>query len=198
MSTGDPSEREIERLIQRYGRPKVLRFEADFLDFECELVKRSASKGRHHDITCFIRHGNRFVVIQKHDYADTPIFRAPSGGANPGESVEEAAIREMREETGMDIELRRFVLDVHLLVRCSDATIPWRSLVFLAQAIGGDLHITDKQEIYAVTLMTRDELLGEVERAMLRSGWGGFKYRAFLCRSFFEELDRIERRTESV
>ncbi|MHA1653303.1 MAG: NUDIX hydrolase [Candidatus Thorarchaeota archaeon] len=188
----DIDEHEIERLIQLYGEPRRLRFAADFLDFECDLVKRSAAKGRHHDITCFIRYGDGFAVIQKHDYADTPIFRAPSGGAYSGEPLEVAAKREMREETGLDIELRRFVLDVTLEVRCRDVTIPWRSLVFLADAVGGSLDIIDTHEIHALRVMTKEELLGEVERAMLRSGWGGFKYRAFLCRAFFDELDRRE------
>ncbi len=168
-----------------------MHFATDFLDFECELVKRSAAKGRHHDITCFIRVGDGFAVIQKHDYADTVIFRAPSGGANPGEPLDVAAKREMREETGLEIELERFVLDVTLDVRCSDGTIPWRSLVFLAKTVGGKLEIIDTREIFAVKVMAREQLLNEVENAMLKSGWGGFEYRAFLCRSFFEELDRL-------
>ncbi len=180
---------EIELLIEKYGRPRVLHFAADFLDFECDLVKRSAAKGRHHDITCFIQSNGKFVVIQKHDYADTGIYRAPSGGAHPGESIEEAAIREMHEETGLSIELNRFVLDVHLDVRCSDGTIPWRSLVFLATALDGEMKELDTREIYSVRLMGRDELLTTVNRLMEGSGWGGFKYRAFLTREFFKSLD---------
>ncbi len=191
-SLNDINETELQDLIRRYGAPRKLHFSADFLDFECELVRRSAAKGRHHDLTCFIRVGDKFAVIQKHDYADTIIFRAPSGGANRGERLDAAAIREMKEETGLDVELRRLVLDVTLDVRCSDGVIPWRSLVFLADAVGGDLHIIDTHEIHAVQLMSREELLGAVEEAMISSGWGGFAYRAFLCRSFFEELDRLE------
>ncbi len=187
MNDLDPQE--IRALISKYGQPKHLQFSADFLDFECDLVKRSAKKGRYHDITCFIRMDGEFVVIQKHDYAESGIFRAPSGGAHPGESIEEAAVREMYEETGMHVKLRRFVLDVHLDVICNDTAITWRSLVFLADAISGNMKEIDTYEIYSVRLMSKEELLSTVDELMENSGWGGFKYRAFLTREFFKALD---------
>ncbi len=127
-------------------------------------------------------------MIQKPAYAGTGIFRAPSGGAEPGESVEAAAQREMHEETGLETKLVRFVLDVRLEIHCSDGVIPWRSLVFLAESTGGEIKPIDKHEIYDAIVMTREELLGPNEQLMIDSGWGGFRYRAFLTRSFFEEL----------
>ncbi len=173
--------------------PKRLHFDAEFLDFECDLIRKSEAKGRNHDVTCFIRHDEDWVVIQKHAYAGTGIYRAPSGGANPGESLKEAAIREMREETGIIVQLCRFVLDVSLDIRCPDRTIPWRSLVFLADAIGGALEIIDDFEIYAVKVMSRDEILGRVQDRMKDTGWGGFAYRAFLTQNFFQTLDELEK-----
>ena len=182
---------DLADMINRFGKPKNLRFASDFLDFEADLVRSSVSKGRHHDITCFIRHKGKYAVIQKHGYARTGIYRAPSGGIGSDETIEEAAKREMKEETGLEIELLRLILDVNLDVKNSGEVLPWRSLVFLADSIGGDLQPTDTFEIFDVTLMTRDELLGDVQQLMLDSGWGGFQYRAFLTKSFFEELDEL-------
>jgi 8-oxo-dGTP pyrophosphatase MutT (NUDIX family) len=162
------------------------------LEFECDLVKRSAAKGRHHDITCFIQKDGGYVSIQKHAYADTGIFRAPSGGAMPGETIEEGAIREMLEETGLEIKLKRFVLDLTLDVRCEDGIIPWRSFVFLAEAVSGEMKEIDTFEIYAVKLVSRENMLGPIDALMKNSGWGGFEYRAFLTRMFFEEKDRLK------
>lgn len=173
-------------MVERYGTPYKLEFAADFLDFECALVQRSAAKGRNHDITCFIRKGDEFIVIQKHDYAGTGIYRAPSGGAYPGETIEEAAKREMYEETGTEIELVEFVLDLKLVVRCSTGSIPWQSLVFLADYIEGELNPIDTYEIADVQTMTQEQLLSEVNSLMNSSGWGGFKYRSFLTKAFFE------------
>jgi len=187
----DISESQYAELVERYGIPKKLEFSADFLDFECELVQRSAKKGRNHDITCFIRDGDKYVVIQKHAYADTGIYRAPSGGAHQGESIEAAAVREMYEETGLEIKLVRFILDLTLDVQCSDGMIPWRSLVFLADKVGGEMKPIDTYEIYDVKHMSRTEMMDDVQSLMIKSGWGGFEYRAFLTESFFSTLDEL-------
>ncbi len=183
---------ELSALIAKYGQPKVNEFTTNFLDFECNLVKRTESKGRLHDITCFIRRDDgNYVVIQKPQYARTGIYRAPSGGAAVGEPLEAAAIREMHEETGLTIQLIHFVLDLRLNVVCKDRTIPWRSFVFLAKPIDGEMLPVDTREIFDVTTMTREQLEGEVAKLMEDSGWGGFKYRAFLTREFFKHLDEL-------
>ncbi len=187
----DIEPQELVTIISKYGMPKKTHFATDFLEFECNLVKESTRKGRYHDITCFIQSGSEYVVIQKHAYANTGIYRAPSGGANSGEPLEDAAKREMYEETGLEIELLSFVLDSRLDVVCEDGTIPWRSLVFLSRAIGGEMGAVDTNEIFEVKTMSREEMLGEPLRLMEESGWGGFRYRAFLTRSFFEQLDSL-------
>lgn len=189
----DINDDEYLSLIGRFGKPKELKFQADFLDFECELVKRTRLKGRLHDITCFIQQTkNEYVVIQKNQYANTGIYRAPSGGAKVGESLEDAAYREMYEETGLKVQLNRFVLDMHLDIICKNENIPWRSLVFLAEPVGGEMKPIDTYEIFDVTIMSREELLGEVDKLMLESGWGGFAYRSFLTHKFFEHFDELD------
>ncbi len=187
----DIDEREIAALVEQYGVPKNYNFEADFLEFECTLVKRTKAKGRLHDVTCFIRQNDGYVVIQKHQYARSGIYRAPSGGAKTGESLYDAAIREMYEETGLTIQLEQFVLDMHLDLKCADRTIPWRSLVFLATPIGGEMKPIDTREIFDVKVMTRQELMTDVDKLMRNSGWGGFTYRSFLTRMFFQRIDEL-------
>lgn len=175
--------------MRKYGEPRRFRFEADFLDFECDLVRRSSMKGRQHDITCFIPHNSGYVTIQKHAYSETGIFRAPSGGAKFGERLEDAAKREMMEETGLEVELERFVLDLALDVKCPEGIIPWRSLVFLAREVGGLMKPIDVHEISGIKVSSKDEMLGTIATLMQDSGWGGFLYRAFLTKKFFEVLD---------
>ncbi|MGY5872277.1 MAG: NUDIX hydrolase [Candidatus Thorarchaeota archaeon] len=188
----DINEEEIQSFIEKYGEPVRHHFTANFQEFECQLVRQTRNKGRLHDITCFIRRErDEYVVIQKNQYAHSGIYRAPSGGAKVGESLEDAAHREMYEETGLEVQLLRFVLDMTLDVVCSDETIPWRSLVFLAEPVGGTMKPVDTYEIFDVAIMTRQELLGPVDKLMIESGWGGFSYRSFLTHKFFKRLDEL-------
>ena len=97
----------------------------------------------------------------------------------------------MLEETGLEIELERFVLDLTLDVKCPEGIIPWRSLVFLAREIGGEMKPIDTFEIFDAKVTSRDDLIGDISALMEHSGWGGFLYRAFLTKKFFEVIDEI-------
>ena len=184
---------ELAELHKQYGVPKRVDFEVDMLLDEFALVQRSMKRGRRHDVTVFIRHEGKFVVIEKHAYANSGIVRAPSGGAQPSESLIAAAQRESREETGFDVEVDHFVLEAHVLLKCGNyPAVPWVSYVFLAHVVGGQLGAKDLKEISDVQLRTRDELLRDVRPLMLASGLGGFEYRAKMTDAFFEELDALD------
>lgn len=181
---------ELAALRQKYGVPQHVDFEVELLPDEFALVQRSMERGRQHDVTIFIQHRGKFVVIEKHAYANTGIVRAPSGGAEPAESLINAAQRESLEETGFDIEIDRFVLEVHVLLKSGEnPPVPWVSYVFLAHVVGGKLGAKDIKEISDVQLRSREELLQDVRPLMLASGLGGFEYRAKMTDAFFAELD---------
>jgi 8-oxo-dGTP diphosphatase len=181
---------ELATLHQEYGVPRRVEFAVKMLPEEFSLVEGSAKRGRYHDVTIFIRHQGKIVVIEKHAYAQTGIVRAPSGGADPSESLILAAKREAREETGFDVEIERFVLESHVLLSCEDRPpIHWVSYVFLARVVGGQLGAEDVREISDVQLRSREELLTEIRPLMLASELGGFEYRAKMTDAFFEELD---------
>jgi 8-oxo-dGTP pyrophosphatase MutT (NUDIX family) len=188
---------ELAVLHKQHGVPRRVNFEVNMLPEEFSLVQLCMERGRRHDVTIFIQHENKFVVIEKHAYANSGIFRAPSGGAQPSEGLIAAAQRESREETGFDVEVDRFVLEAHVLLKCGNhPAVPWVSYVFLAHVVGGQLGAKDLKEISDVQLRTRDELLTEVRSLMLASGLGGFEYRAKMTDAFFEELDKLDIRTK--
>jgi ADP-ribose pyrophosphatase YjhB (NUDIX family) len=76
------------------------------------------------------------VLLQRRD--DTGRWGLPGGGVEPGESVREAIIREVREETGLEVEPVRLlaVLDG---MRLGFSRVPMYSMVFLCRLLGGEL-----------------------------------------------------------
>ncbi|MEJ5254549.1 MAG: NUDIX hydrolase N-terminal domain-containing protein [Acidimicrobiales bacterium] len=70
--------------------------------------------------------------------ADSGIWLYPTGWADIGYSASEVAVKEVREETGIDCEVRRLIA-VFDGLRLGFSRIPLYSLVFHCQAVGGDL-----------------------------------------------------------
>jgi len=70
--------------------------------------------------------------------ADSGVWLYPTGWADIGYSASEVAVKEVREETGIEIEVLRLiaVLDG---VRLGFTRVPLYSLVFQCRAIGGEL-----------------------------------------------------------
>lgn len=72
----------------------------------------------------------------------------PGGGIEPGESASEGAIRETREEVGLDVRVKRLVgvysSPDHLLVYQSGHKFQYVSILFEVEIIGGQLTQSDE------------------------------------------------------
>ena len=124
----------------RYGCPTVAETRWDASDFEAELLRRAVAGGREHDVTMLIRREDDLAVIRKPSYPQH-IFRPPSGGVEPHESVETGALREAYEETGLFVALRVYLLRANVVfipINHTDETITWTTHVFLAEWVDGE------------------------------------------------------------
>ncbi len=164
------------------------RFEMNSEEFEG--LKASQKKGRSHDVTLFIRKDDRFIVIAKHFYP-RGLYRAPSGGINPGEDFVEGATREALEETGCRVELVRYILRSEVEFYCGSEAVAWTSYVFLADYLSGDLVPLDTGEIREVSLAETD-MFGLFKKTMLASDKGGFHYRALLQDKTLRILQQLQ------
>ncbi|MFA6450319.1 MAG: NUDIX hydrolase [bacterium] len=181
----------IEDAERLYGKAKRVTFEPIAMQgFEYEMLVGSMSDGRRHDVTGFIEFGGGYAGIQKPMYKHTGIYRAPSGAIKRGETLERGLKREMLEETGLDVAIRRFLLIISVEFLGPDETRqPWTSYVFSGAAAGGELSPRDHYEISGARIITREEMLGPIAKEMEESGWGGFSYRARLTREALLAID---------
>jgi 8-oxo-dGTP pyrophosphatase MutT (NUDIX family) len=78
------------------------------------------------------------------------VYRLLTGGVEPGESVRHALLREVREETGLQVTVSRFLSVVAYHPEDSvsnDGGLPhYRTFVFLLDEVGGTLGALDQTE----------------------------------------------------
>ena len=106
----------LDPVRKRFGAPRELALELEIFPAEAELVRHSTAKGRHHDVTFFVLHGDGLALIQKPHY-EPGLWRPPGGGLRPHEDFVEGTRREAQEELGVEIELVRYLVSVTAVFR---------------------------------------------------------------------------------
>jgi ADP-ribose pyrophosphatase YjhB (NUDIX family) len=183
------SAEDISRMEQRYGVPAVERMSFEMGEREWANLRGSQAHGRAHDVTLFVFHKGRLAVIAKHNYPPG-LYRAPSGGVLPGESMAEGIAREMMEETGLAIRLQRYVLRVHVDFTRRTEKIAWTTHVFTGERVAGRIRPRDTQEIREARWADLGELASGVKEKLLSSGSAGLRYRALLHDRVMEEVEK--------
>lgn len=81
--------------------------------------------------------GDRVVLIERGQEPFEGMWCLPGGHVEQGEQVRDAAVREVREETGLDVELER-VLGIYDAPG-RDPRGPVISVAYVARPVGGEL-----------------------------------------------------------
>jgi len=164
-------------LRERYGEPAVLHWEGEISEQEWKLA--TYNPDRLHDVTLFILNGDRIALIRKPQFGEG-VWRPPGGGIKPGEDFVAGAVREALEETGLRVELRRYLVASDARFRHDPRDLRWRTHVFLAGTRDEELAPGDAEEIAAARWGTLAELAGPLRARLLATGRAFWRYRVAL------------------
>ncbi|MUK88651.1 NUDIX domain-containing protein [Ornithinibacillus sp. L9] len=97
---------------------------------------------------------NEKVLMVKNRGQNSSYYTLPGGAVECGETIEEAAIREVKEETGLDVKLGGIftVSEAFFEERGHHAIV----FTFNGEIIGGEISISFPEEIEKVTWMEAD------------------------------------------
>jgi 8-oxo-dGTP diphosphatase len=170
-----------------YGRPREAFLRQELREWEMDLIDRVCGDSRFHDVTIFIRHADALALV--HKPSDLPgAFWAPGGGIEPGEALAEGAQREAREETGLDVEIERYLLRLEAVFWAGERTRPWVSHVFLAGNGGEAPQPIDTREVEKAAWVSMEQFRLDVVPVLRAPGWGRYEYRLRLADMVFQEL----------
>ena len=164
-------------LRERYGEPVRLEWEGEISEREHSLA--TYNPNRTHDVTLFIFKGEQLALIRKHGF-EPGIWRPPGGGVKPGEDFVAGVQREALEETGLQVELQRYLVDATAHFVYEPYDVPWRTHIFSATTEDDELSPQDTDEIEAARWGTLAELSGPLRERLLATGRAFWRYRVAL------------------
>lgn len=168
--------REAERL---FGVPIEKNITAPLKEDELDFIKKTQKRGREHDITLLIfNEKGEIAVMNKHGYPQG-LYRPPSGGLNPGEAFAEGAKREAFEETGLEIEIQRYLLRVTVDFASPTRHLPWYTHVVTAKALTTTITPHDTKEIREARWAPMS-IFAEFRERVKEYDRGGIQYRRML------------------
>jgi len=111
-----------------------------------------------------IKKDSKYLLVQEKKPSAYKLWNLPAGRVDVGETIEEAAVREAKEETGFDCTLLQKVGVFQ--DKATDAV----KHVFTAKIVGGELSIPDDQMLDAKWL-NLDEIRKVSEEKQTRGKW---------------------------
>jgi 8-oxo-dGTP pyrophosphatase MutT (NUDIX family) len=134
----EPMQAELAELSQRFGSPVTGSADLGDSTYLRKVVERRFAE------VCMVvrRRSGRLLVFRKPFYP-TGIFRLLTGGIEANESILDALLREVHEETGLTTEVERFLA---ASIYLCDNRPQFASFAFLLEEKGGILGALDPDE----------------------------------------------------
>ena len=117
--------------------------------------------------SCCVKDNDRILLVQENKNEVKGLWDLPGGKVKPTESIEQAAIREIMEETGYNIELDSLLLIQNYITLKGELLI----IYFNAKLLNKEQKEYKKEEIKNVRWFTIDEIK-KISKKEIRGGDG--------------------------
>lgn len=142
MDLSAPTRREVIELARRYGQPRHI--DATISDGFDDPIRREDRFG---EVLMAVRRPNGRLLLAIKTFYPRGAYRLPTGGIHHGEGILDALLRETKEETGLDTEVRRFLSTIAYRAVSSPTAPPlFHTFAFLLDEVGGTLGALDTAE----------------------------------------------------
>ncbi len=131
---------ELRDLASRYGVP--IRVRARLRSVSFDPITRADRFG---EVAMAIRRASGTLLLSTKEFYPPGAFRLPTGGISHGEAIGDALRREAHEETGLAVEVRRFLAWIDYLPPKGDDAV-FHTFAFLLDERGGALGSLDPGE----------------------------------------------------
>ena len=133
-------ETEIADLAVRYGQPHRVAVELTGAPFSPLILE-----DRHGEVCMVVRRPSGKLITAIKTFYPAGAFRLLTGGVGHGEPIAEALLREVAEETGLDVAVRRFLAVIEYRLELLHPH-PFATFAFLLDETGGTLQAQDAGE----------------------------------------------------
>ncbi|MCX8153869.1 MAG: NUDIX hydrolase [Candidatus Bathyarchaeota archaeon] len=100
---------------------------------------------------------NKILLIKRRTVPFKGFWALPGGRVDPGETVEQAILREVKEETGFDVEIVKKIGDYHEQGIQGGIEYDYYPTCFLVNVVGGEIKKQDS-EIEEIQLFSLSDL----------------------------------------
>ena len=169
--------KELAALKEKYGKTaieKEAEYTYTYKKFFNEF-KHNIQTNRRGEVAFFLERKNGKFVLIRTSFYPKKVYRVPTGGINYGESVEHALFREIKEELGVQVEIKAFLgLIRHTIHYEGENALRFYSYVFRLKELSGNLIADATEEEISEYIEADRELIASTAQA-LRSITGKWK-----------------------